>query len=243
MHARHASARIVAIVLVCARARRRRTSTRTSSRPRRRSTPRRSRTSCSSVHPVRARLRAGPDVVRLRDHRADRQLPRRVRARAAARASSSRRRGSSRCSGSSRSPGSSAAGAPAVTALLMLARDRRHGRLGAGDGHRLAGARRDRDRRRRSASRSASGRRRARAWRGCCGRCSTRCRRCPQLVYIIPFIYLMPVSRVPGRRRLRALRRAGRDPARHVGRARRAAGRGGGRDRRSARRAGRCSRR
>ena len=50
----------------------------------------------------------------------------------------------------------------------------------------------------------------------------------PQLVYIIPFIYLMPVSRVPGRRRLGALRGAGRDPAGDVGRAQRAAGGGGG---------------
>ena len=38
------------------------------------------------LDPVGARLRAGPDLVRLRHHRADRELPRRVRARAVARA-------------------------------------------------------------------------------------------------------------------------------------------------------------
>ena len=39
----------------------------------------------AELDPVRARLCAGSDVVRVRHHRADRQLPRRVRARAAAR--------------------------------------------------------------------------------------------------------------------------------------------------------------
>ena len=50
----------------------------------------------AELDPVRARLRAGPDVVRLRDHRADRQLPRRVRRSSRCASSSSRRRGSSR---------------------------------------------------------------------------------------------------------------------------------------------------
>ena len=53
----------------------------------------------------------------------------------------------------------------------------------------------------------------------------------PQLVYIIPFIYLMPVSIVPGDDRVRALRDPRRDPARGGGDPRRRAGRGGGRER------------
>ena len=77
------------------------------------------------------------------------------------------------------------------------ARDRDHGRLGPRDGHRLAGARRDR----------ARGRVRNRARRLGGGEPARRAQlrpildmlqTLPQLVYIIPFIYLMPVSRVPG---------------------------------------------
>ena len=50
----------------------------------------------------------------------------------------------------------------------------------------------------------------------------------PQLVYIIPFIYLMPVSRVPGVVASVLVRDAGRDPPRRRGRARRGAERGRG---------------
>jgi hypothetical protein len=62
----------------------------------------------------------------------------------------------------------------------------------------------------------------------------------PQLVYIIPFIYLMPVSRGAGRGRLRALRRARDHPAGGVGRPRCPDGGRGGGPRRSGRRAGSC---
>ena len=160
------------------------------------STRRRSR-GPAALDPVRARLRAGPDLVHLRDHRADRQLPRRVRPRAAARV-------------------------PRRDAVVRHAR-RAHGdrvraeRPAPGD-HGAA------DARARSAS-WASGTRRWTPPRRCSSPPrspsllgiaigvwaaeSPRVERLlrplldtlqtlPQLVYIIPFIYLMPVSRVPG---------------------------------------------
>ena len=86
---------------------------------------------------------------------------------------------------------------PAITAFLMLAGDRRDGRLGRGDGHRLAGAGGDR------AGRlfgiligvwAAESPRVERMLRPLLDTLQTL----PQLVYIIPFIYLMPVSRIPG---------------------------------------------
>ena len=51
----------------------------------------------------------------------------------------------------------------------------------------------------------------------------------PQLVYIIPFIYLMPVFADPRRGRIRPVRDPGRNPAGHERRARRPAGSRGGR--------------
>ena len=124
-----------------------------------------------------ARLRAGPELVHLRHHRADRQLPRRVRARAAARAAG-RAAVVHHGAGPFRDRVHRQRPAPGDHGAGDAGGDRRHGRLGAGDGHRC---RRCSWRPRwpsRSASRSGSGRRRARASRSCCGRCSTRCRRC-----------------------------------------------------------------
>ena len=126
----------------------------------------------------RARLRAGPDLVRLRHHRADRELPARVPARAAA-GGARRDAVVRRCSaGLDRDRLRAERPAAGDHRVRDARRDRRHGRLGPGDGHRLAGARGHGARRRDRASRSASGRPRARASSGCCGRCSTRCRRC-----------------------------------------------------------------
>ncbi len=87
---------------------------------------------------------------------------------------------------------------PAVTTFVMLSSIGVLGSLGARDGHALAGARRDRD------SPSSSG-----VLLGVAAAESTKVSKVlrpvndvlqtlPQLVYIIPFIYLMPVSIVPG---------------------------------------------
>ena len=105
----------------------------------------------AALDPVRARLRAGPDLVHLRDHRADRELPARVPPRAAARvprrdavvhrarrAHRDRVRAERAAAGGHRAPDARG--------------DRRDGRVGRGDGHRLAGAGGDRARRRCSAS-------------------------------------------------------------------------------------------
>ena len=62
----------------------------------------------------------------------------------------------------------------------------------------------------------------------------------PQLVYIIPFIYLMPVSIVPGRRRGRPVRDPRRDRLVEAGHPRRRTDVGRGRERASAPRAVRC---
>ena len=67
---------------------------------------------------------------------------------------------------------------PAVTTLADAPDDRRHQRVGAGDGHALAGARRDRSSRCSSGSRSVSGPPRARACARRCDPCSTSCKRC-----------------------------------------------------------------
>ena len=87
---------------------------------------------------------------------------------------------------------------PAVTVAADAVRDRRRWACGS---RRWTPRRRCSSRRRspsRSASPSASGRRRARAWSRRLRPLLDTLQTLPQLVYIIPFIYLMPVSRVPG---------------------------------------------
>ena len=132
----------------------------------------------AGLDPVRARLRAGPGLVHLRDHRADRELPRQVRARAAAGRSSPSCRGSSRSPGSARSRCVVSGLRPAITVALMLLAIGDHGRLGARDGHGLAGARGDGDRGRDRHRVGVVGGGEPARREGCCGRCSTRCRRC-----------------------------------------------------------------
>ena len=125
---------------------------------------------------------------------------------------------------------------PAVTTALMFVADRRDRRVAGRDGHVLAGARRDRDRGRDRgrARRARGGERRGSA-------ASSRpindvLQTLPQLVYVIPFVYVFPISYVPGPDRVGALRVPGRRAARRARRARRGAacGRGRGRVRRDA---------
>ncbi len=224
-----------------ARARRRQRSTRTSSRPRPPSTRRRSRTRCS----------AGSS--RVLDYVQDpnsfifgitEPIGNFLSSTCSSRCAwcSSRRRGSS-CS-----PGSTAIAfvvsglRPAITAFADARRDRRHGRLGPGDGHRLAGARGDGARRRvRDRDRGLGGgepARRAAAAAAARHAADAAAARLHHPVHL-------PDAGVadPGRRRVGAVRGAGRDPAgdeRACAASRRRRWR---RPRRSARRARRCWRR
>ena len=191
------------------------------------------------LDPVGARLRAGPVVVHLRHHRADRELPRQVRARAAARAA--RRDAVVRHRARAlrdRLPDERPA--PGGHRAADADGDRRDGRLGAGDGHRVAGARGDRagrrDRHRRrglGGGEPARGEAAAAAARHAADAAAARLHHPVHL----------PDAGLPrpGRRRLCALRGAGRDPAgdlRACAACRRPPSR---RLPRSARRAGRCS--
>ena len=76
--------------------------------------------------------------------------------------------------------------------------DRRDRRVELGDGHRVAGARRDGAHGRRSASASAIWAAESRAFSKILRPVNDVLQTLPQLVYLIPLIYLMPVSVVPG---------------------------------------------
>ena len=109
------------------------------------------------------------------------------------------------------------------------ARDRRDGDVGPGDGHGVAGARRDRDRRRdRHRDRRLGGGEPARREAPATG--ARHAADAPAARLHHPVHLLDAGVARPGRGRLGAVRGAGRDQARHVGRAQRPAGAGGGGD-------------
>ncbi len=127
--------------------------------------------------PERARLCARPDVVGLRDHRADRDLH---PPGAPAAAPAVPRRGAvvhdPRRADADRLVVSGPR--PAITTFAHARGDRRHRRVGARDGHPLAGPRRDPDRSRDRDRRSGSPPPRARPSRRRSARSTTCCRRC-----------------------------------------------------------------